>query len=131
MKEIVLKAFNIEDFGKVESGDKVDEHTFLDLIEPLDDFKSIEIISSIEPNLLKNVIIESISKSERFVSPFIFLFKVRSDLEFKIMKRRYLTLLYTDCVFKIKKSIPRTYIGVHVIIGFPGESEVNFIQNFF
>ncbi len=132
IKEIVLTGVNIGDYGKGENGNKIHNHTFLDLVKNLDNVKSIERIriSSIEPNLLKNETIKFISKSKSFVPHFHIPLQSGSDYILKKMKRRYLTPLYADRVFKIKKYIPNACIGVDVIVGFPGESDEHFIKTY-
>jgi threonylcarbamoyladenosine tRNA methylthiotransferase MtaB len=87
-------------------------------------------ISSIEPNLLKNEIIEFVSKSKSFVPHFHIPLQSGSDEVLKKMKRRYMTSLYKERVLKIKKCMPDACIGVDVICGFPGESEENFIETY-
>ena len=108
------------------------KHTFLELINALDNLKLIERIriSSIEPNLLKNEIIDFVSKSHCFVPHFHIPLQSGSDMILKKMKRRYLTPLYLDRVLKIKKLIPNACIGVDVIVGFPGESDDSFIDTY-
>jgi threonylcarbamoyladenosine tRNA methylthiotransferase MtaB len=132
IKEIVLTGVNIGDYGKGEDGNKKHNHTFLDMIKALDDVDPVERIriSSIEPNLLKNEAIEFISKSKRFVPHFHIPLQSGSDLILKKMKRRYLTSLYSERVLKIKTLIPNACIGVDVIVGFPGESNDNFIETY-
>jgi len=132
VKEIVLTGVNIGDYGKGENGDKKHNHTFLDLIIALDKVNLIHRIriSSIEPNLLKNEIIEFVSKSKSFVPHFHIPLQSGSDEVLKKMKRRYMTSLYKERVLKIKKCMPDACIGVDVICGFPGESQENFIETY-
>ena len=132
VKEIVLTGVNIGDYGKGEFGNKIHKHTFLDLIQALDKIKSINRfrISSIEPNLLKNEIVEFISKSNRFVPHFHIPLQSGSDTILKKMKRRYLTSLYAERISLIKKNMPNACIGVDVIVGFPGETDENFIETY-
>ena len=87
-------------------------------------------ISSIEPNLLKNEIIEFVSKSKSFVPHFHIPLQSGSDEILKKMKRRYMTSMYKERVLKIKQCMPDACIGVDVICGFPGESEENFIETY-
>ena len=132
INEIVLTGVNIGDYGKGEKGNKKHKHTFLDMIKALDNVTSIERIriSSIEPNLLRNEIIDFISKSKRFVPHFHIPLQSGSDNILKKMKRRYLTSLYKERVMKIKELIPKACIGIDVIVGFPGESDKDFITTY-
>lgn len=132
IKEIVLTGVNIGDYGKGEFGNKKHEHTFYELIENLDKVKGIQRIriSSIEPNLLKNEIIEFVSKSKSFVPHFHIPLQSGSDELLKKMKRRYLRKTYTDRVQKIKEMMPNACIGVDVIVGFPGETDTLFLETY-
>ena len=132
IKEIVLTGVNIGDYGKNSSGLKKYDYTFLDLIKVLDEINEINRIriSSIEPNLLKNEIIEFISTSRNFVPHFHIPLQSGSDLILKKMKRRYLTSLYKSRIMKIKEHIPHACIGADVIVGFPGESEEQFMNTY-
>lgn len=132
IKEIVLTGVNIGDYGKGEFGNKKHEHTFLELVQELDQVENIERIriSSIEPNLLRNETIEFVSKSERFVPHFHIPLQSGSDEILKKMKRRYLTKLYLDRITKIREVLPNACIGVDVIVGFPGETEEHFLETY-
>lgn len=132
IKEIVLTGVNIGDYGKGEFGNKKHEHTFLELVQELDQIEAIERIriSSIEPNLLKNETIDFISKSNRFVPHFHIPLQSGSDEILKKMKRRYLSNLYLDRVTKIREVMPNACIGVDVIVGFPGETEELFMETY-
>tara|TARA_X000001036_G_scaffold87169_1_gene79258 strand:- start:2811 stop:4112 length:1302 start_codon:yes stop_codon:yes gene_type:complete len=132
IKEIVLTGVNIGDYGKNSSGLKKYDYTFFDLIKVLDEINEINRIriSSIEPNLLKNEIIEFISTSRNFVPHFHIPLQSGSDLILKKMKRRYLTSLYKSRIMKIKEHIPHACIGADVIVGFPGESEEQFMNTY-
>ena len=132
IKEIVLTGVNIGDFGKGEFGDKKHEHTFFDLVQALDKVEGIHRlrISSIEPNLLKNETIDFVSKSNSFVPHFHIPLQSGSDEILKQMKRRYLRGLYFDRVKKIKEVMPHACIGVDVIVGFPDESEEQFLETY-
>lgn len=132
IKEIVLTGVNIGDYGKGEFGNKKHEHTFLDLIKELDDVEGIERIriSSIEPNLLKDESIDLVANSQRFVPHFHIPLQSGSDFLLKKMKRRYLTKLYCERIFKIKEVMPHAAIGVDVIVGFPGETEELFLETY-
>ncbi|HKL37213.1 MAG TPA: MiaB/RimO family radical SAM methylthiotransferase, partial [Salegentibacter sp.] len=98
IKEIVLTGVNIGDYGKGEFGNKKHEHTFLDLVKALDEVDGIERlrISSIEPNLLKNETIDFVADSNTFVPHFHIPLQSGSDALLKLMKRRYMSSLYTD-----------------------------------
>ncbi|WP_036155083.1 tRNA (N(6)-L-threonylcarbamoyladenosine(37)-C(2))-methylthiotransferase MtaB [Maribacter forsetii] len=132
IKEIVLTGVNIGDYGKGEFGNKKHEHTFLELVEALDDVDGIHRlrISSIEPNLLKNETIEFVSQSKTFVPHFHIPLQSGSDDLLKLMKRRYMTNLYKERVEKIKEVMPNCCIGVDVIVGFPGETEEHFLETY-
>ena len=132
IKEIVLTGVNIGDYGKGEFGNKKHEHTFLDLVQELDKIETIERIriSSIEPNLLKNETIDFVAQSNRFVPHFHIPLQSGSDKILKLMRRRYLRDLYAERVKKIKSVMPHCCIGVDVIVGFPGESEDDFLDTY-
>lgn len=133
IKEIVLTGVNIGDYGKGEFGNKKHDNTFLELVERLDKETKVERlrISSIEPNLLKNELIEYTLNSQRFVPHFHVPLQSGCDELLKKMKRRYLTALYRERVAKIKEIMPDACIGVDVIVGFPGETEENFMETYY
>ncbi len=132
IKEIVLTGVNIGDYGKGENGNKKHENTFLDLVKALDRISSIERIriSSIEPNLLKDETIEFVANSQRFVPHFHIPLQSGSNKILKLMRRRYLRELYVERVAKIKALMPHCCIGVDVIVGFPGETEEDFLETY-
>lgn len=132
VKEIVLTGVNLGDFGKGLHGGKKKEENFLELVQALDEVNGIERfrISSIEPNLLKDEIIEFVSKSKRFAPHFHIPLQSGSDKILKLMRRRYLRDLYTERVAKIKSLMPHCCIGVDVIVGFPGETEEDFLDTY-
>jgi threonylcarbamoyladenosine tRNA methylthiotransferase MtaB len=132
IKEIVLTGVNIGDYGKGEFGNKRHEHTFLDLVKELNLVDGIERIriSSIEPNLLKDETIDLVSTSKSFVPHFHIPLQSGSDEVLKKMKRRYLTQLYRNRVSKIREVMPDACIGVDVIVGFPGETEEEFMKTY-
>ena len=132
IKEIVLTGVNIGDYGKGEFGNKKHEHTFFDLVKELDMVKGIARlrISSIEPNLLKNETIDFVANSNHFVPHFHIPLQSGSDAILKQMKRRYLTNLYTERVTAIKTKMPHACIGVDVIVGFPGETDDDFLETY-
>lgn len=132
IREIVLTGVNVGDYGKGEFGNKKHEHTFLELIQELDKVETIDRlrISSIEPNLLRNEIIEFVATSQRFVPHFHIPLQSGSDALLKQMKRRYLTDLYLNRVNKIYELMPHACIGVDVIVGFPGETDELFLETY-
>ena len=126
VKEIVLTGVNLGDFGK-NTGE-----TFFDLIKELDKVEGIERIriSSIEPNLLTNEIIEFVAESKCFVPHFHIPLQSGSDKILKAMRRRYQRDLYGERVASIKKLMPDCCIGVDVITGFPSETEEDFLDTY-
>ena len=132
MNEIVLTGVNIGDYGKGEHGDKKHKHTFLELIRALDDVKPINRIriSSIEPNLLSLETISFVSQSKRFVPHFHIPLQSGSD---RILKKYEETLshsLYRERVEWIKNKMQEACIGVDVIVGYPGETEEDFLATY-
>ena len=132
IKEIVLTGVNIGDYGKGEFGNKKHEHTFLELVQELDQIEGIERlrISSIEPNLLKNETIAFVSQSRTFVPHFHIPLQSGSNDILKLMKRRYQREIYTERVAKIREVMPHACIGVDVIVGFPGETDDHFLETY-
>ncbi len=130
--EIVLTGVNIGDYGKGEFGNKRHEHTFQQLVEALDEQEGISRlrISSIEPNLLSDETISFVAQSKRFVPHFHVPLQSGSDTILKKMKRRYLSPLYRNRVAHIKTAMPDACIGVDVIVGFPGETEEEFLKTY-
>ncbi|MDQ3111672.1 MAG: tRNA (N(6)-L-threonylcarbamoyladenosine(37)-C(2))-methylthiotransferase MtaB [Bacteroidota bacterium] len=131
-KEIVLTGVNLGDFGKGMNGGRTKDEDFFELVQALDEVDGIERIriSSIEPNLLKDEIIEFVSRSKRFVPHFHIPLQSGSDKILKAMRRRYLRELYSERVAKIKSLMPHCCIGVDVIVGFPGETEEDFLETY-
>lgn len=117
-KEIVLTGVNIGDFGKTTG------ETFFDLVKALDEVEGIERyrISSIEPNLLTDEIIEFVSTSKRFMPHFHIPLQSGCDEVLKLMRRRYDTELFASKIKKIKQLMPDAFIGVDVIVGTRGET---------
>ena len=132
IKEIVLTGVNIGDYGKGEFGNKNHKNTFLELVTALDKIDGISRvrISSIEPNLLSNDIINFVSNSKKFVPHFHIPMQSGSDTILKLMKRRYLSKLYRDRINHVKQVMPNACIGADVIVGFPGESEEEFMETY-
>lgn len=126
INEIVLTGVNIGDFGANEN------FGFIDLIKALDEVDTVDRfrISSIEPNLLKNDIIEFVAVSKRFMPHFHIPLQSGSDKLLKLMRRRYLRELYKGRVEVIKNIMPHCCIGVDVIVGFPGESDDDFLETY-
>lgn len=129
IKEIVLTGINLGDFGKTENTEL--NSNFFDLVKELDSL-DLDIrfrISSIEPNLLSNDIINFISTSKKFVQHFHIPLQSGSDSVLKLMRRRYDTKLYRSRIEKINKLMPDACIGVDVIVGFPGEDDDLFLES--
>lgn len=129
VKEIVLTGVNTGDFG-IQNGIRVSK--FIDLVKSLDEVADIERIriSSIEPNLLTNEIIDFVSRSKKFVPHFHVPLQSGSNKILKLMRRRYLRELYEERVGKIKSTLPYCCIGVDVIVGFPGETKDDFFETY-
>lgn len=129
VKEIVLTGVNIGDFG-VRDGKRQDR--FVDLVKALDEVEGIDRIriSSIEPNLLTNEIIEFVAQSKRFVPHFHMPLQSGNNKVLAQMRRRYKRELYAERVAKIKSLMPNCCIGVDVIVGFPGETREDFIDTY-
>ena len=134
VKEIVLTGVNIGDFSPspLAPGGGMKKLGFLDLIRELDIVEGIERfrISSIEPNLLSNEIIEFVARSKRFVPHFHIPLQSGSNKILGLMKRRYRQELYTERVAKIKEIMPNCCIGVDVIVGHPGETDELFLETY-
>lgn len=129
VKEIVLTGVNTGDFGLQHRKRK---ERFIDLIQALDSVSDIDRfrISSIEPNLLTNEIIEFVGASRRFAPHFHIPLQSGSNRILRLMRRRYQRELYTKRVEKIKTEMPHACIGVDVIVGFPGERDEDFLETF-
>jgi threonylcarbamoyladenosine tRNA methylthiotransferase MtaB len=128
VKEIVLTGVNTGDYGKGIEGD----YTFFDIVKRLDEVDGIERfrISSIEPNLLTDEIIEFVAQSKRFMPHFHIPLQSGSDKMLKLMQRRYKSDLYKSRVEKIKSVMPHACIGVDVIVGFPQETDDDFLDTY-
>lgn len=129
VKEVVLTGVNTGDFGLQ---DGIRKERFIDLIRALDAIEGINRfrISSIEPNLLSNEIIEFVASSRHFVPHFHIPLQSGSNKILKLMKRRYQRELYKERVERIKSVMPHCCIGVDVIVGFPGESNEDFLETY-
>ena len=132
VKEIVLTGINLGDFGKGGEGGKKHGENFFELIKALDEQTNIPRyrISSIEPNLLTNEIIEWVAQSKRFMPHFHIPLQSGSDAVLKLMQRRYNSKLYADRITAIKSIMPHACIGVDVIVGSPGETDAYFKESF-
>lgn len=121
-KEIILTGVNIGDFGQGNG------ESFLQLIKVLEKVDSIQRfrISSIEPNLLTDEIIEFVAESNKFMPHFHIPLQSGSDNVLKLMKRKYDTALFRSKINRIKELVPDAFIGVDVIVGVRGESEEDF-----
>lgn len=138
VKEIVLTGVNLGDFGKGPDGAGFPariggrEENFFELVKELEKVKGIQRyrISSIEPNLLTDGIIEFVANSDKFMPHFHIPLQSGSNKILGMMRRRYKRELYADRVQLIKTLMPHCAIGVDVIVGFPGETEDDFKETF-
>ena len=128
-KEIILSGINIGDYGIVEGKRKF---TFYSLIKEINKIKTkVRFrISSIEPNLLSDEIIDLVHSSNKFVNHFHIPLQSGNNKILKNMSRRYNTALYSDRINRIKSKMPDACIGCDVIVGFPGESDKDFLETF-
>jgi len=124
-KEIVLTGVNIGDFGHTT------KENFLNLLKELDKVEGVERyrISSIEPNLLSEEIIDFVARSNRFAPHFHMPLQSGSDAVLKLMRRRYDTALFRHKVERIKQILPHAFIGVDVIVGVRGETDNYFSES--
>jgi threonylcarbamoyladenosine tRNA methylthiotransferase MtaB len=129
VKEIVLTGVNLGDFG---IRDGIRENKFLDLVQALDQVDGIDRIriSSIEPNLLADEIIEFVSQSNKFVPHFHIPLQSGCNKVLALMRRRYKREVYAERVTKIKTLMPDCCIGVDVIVGFPDETQEDFLDTY-
>ena len=125
-KEIVITGINTGDFGRT-TGEK-----FIDLLRALDGVDGIERyrISSIEPNLITDEIIEFCAKSPKFVPHFHIPLQSGSTRILGLMRRRYTADRYRERIAKIRELMPDSFLGVDVIVGFPGEGEEEFMETY-
>ncbi len=126
IKEIVLTGVNTGDFG-ANTGENF--YQLLKALEKVEGLKRLR-VSSIEPNLLTDEIIELAAQSNVIVPHFHIPLQSGSDEILKSMRRKYLTDLYTSRVQKIKSLMPHCCIGVDVIVGYPGETEEHFLETY-
>ena len=127
VKEIVLTGINLGDFGKDDNGKKTGED-FYGLLQAIENNEGVERyrISSVEPNLLLEPIIEFVAKSKKIMPHFHVPLQSGSNKILGLMRRRYKKELYAEKISLIKKLMPHCCIGVDVITGFPRESEEDF-----
>ena len=132
VQEVVLTGVNIGDYGKGELGNKRHDHRFIDLLLALDEVDGLDRIriSSIEPNLLNQEVIDFVSGSQRFVPHFHIPLQSGNNEILGLMKRRYQRELYQERVEAILARHPDACIGVDVIVGFPGETEDHFLDTY-
>jgi threonylcarbamoyladenosine tRNA methylthiotransferase MtaB len=126
IKEIILTGVNTGDFGR-STGE-----SFISLLEALNDVNGIERIriSSIEPNLITPDIVNLVAQKGKFLPHFHIPLQSGSNHILGLMKRRYSRELFADKVLNIKGNIPNVFIGVDIIVGFPGETDEDFIQSY-
>ncbi len=135
-QEIVLTGVNLGDFGNgtavIEGERPKKEALFIDLIRALDEQVDIARfrISSIEPNLLTDEIIAFVAQSRRFMPHFHVPLQSGNDKQLRDMRRRYRRELYAERVATIKRLMPHACIGCDVIVGFPGETEEDFLETY-
>lgn len=128
VKEVVLTGVNLGDFGKGPDGQSQQPESFFELVQHLEKAEGIQRyrISSIEPNLLSNSIIELVANSNKFMPHFHIPLQSGSNKILGLMRRRYKRELYAERVGLIKTLMPHCCIGVDVIVGFPGETDEDF-----
>ena len=126
LKEIVITGVNTGDFGRT-TGEKM-----IDLLRALNEVEGIERyrISSIEPNLITDEIIEFCAASPKFQHHFHIPLQSGSDRILGLMRRRYTSAKFADRIEKIRSLMPDAFIGIDVITGFPGETEEDFQQTY-
>jgi threonylcarbamoyladenosine tRNA methylthiotransferase MtaB len=131
VKEIVLTGVNLGDFG-LQGPERQRKEDFTQLVQALDKTEGIQRfrISSCEPNLLTDDIIQTVAASRRFMPHFHLPLQSGSDKILGLMRRRYRRALYADRVARIKELMPHAGIGVDVIVGFPGETEADFLETY-
>ena len=132
VREIVLTGVNIGDYGKHIAGNDTQKITFFELVKALDEQVPVSRfrISSIEPNLLTDEIINFVAQSERFMPHFHIPLQSGSDKMLTLMRRRYRRNLYAERVASIKRAMPHACIGVDVIVGHPGETHEDFLDTY-
>jgi threonylcarbamoyladenosine tRNA methylthiotransferase MtaB len=128
VKEIVLTGVNLGDFGLNTQGERTEN--FTQLVSALEQQQAVPRyrISSIEPNLLTSEIIETVAVGSSFMPHFHIPLQSGSNKTLAAMRRRYRSELYAEKVALIKKVMPHAAIGVDVIVGFPGETQEDFLE---
>lgn len=131
VKEIVLTGVNLGDFG-LQGPERQRVEDFTQLVKALDEVEGIRRfrISSCEPNLLTDEIIQTVAASRRFMPHFHLPLQSGSDKILGLMRRRYRRALYAERVARIKELMPHAGIGVDVIVGFPGETPADFLETY-
>ena len=135
-REIVLTGVNLGDFGNgtavIEGERAKKEALFIDLLRALEGVEEVSRfrISSIEPNLLTEEIIGFVAESQRFMPHFHVPLQSGNDRQLRDMRRRYQRDLYADRVALIKQKMPQACIGCDIIVGFPGETEADFLETY-
>ena len=126
IKEIILTGVNIGDFGKTTG------ESFLALITALDSLDGVDRyrISSIEPNLLTSEIIDFVAHSQKFLPHFHIPLQSGSDKILGLMRRRYKRELFAEKIHTIKAAMPQAFLGIDIIVGFPGETEKEFLESY-
>lgn len=126
IKEIILTGVNIGDFGKTTG------ESFFALVKALNEVEGIERyrISSIEPNLLTEEIIEFVAKSKKFLPHFHIPLQSGSNKILGLMRRRYKRELFADKVRQVRAAMPHAFLGIDIIVGFPGETEEEFMESY-
>ncbi len=123
-KEIVLTGVNVGDFGRTTG------ESFLELVRALDTVEAVERyrISSIEPNLLSDAVIEFCATSKKFMPHFHIPLQAGTNKILARMRRRYTTELFAERIAKVRELMPDAFIGIDIIVGFPGESDDDFLS---
>lgn len=131
VKEIVLTGVNLGDFG-LQGPERTRVEDFPQLVRALDAVAGIRRfrISSCEPNLLTDNILDTVAASARFMPHFHLPLQSGSDKILGLMRRRYRRAFYASRVARIKALMPHACIGVDVIVGFPGETEADFLETY-
>ena len=131
VKEIVLTGVNLGDFG-LQGPERERREDFTQLVQALDAVAGIRRfrISSCEPNLLTDEILTTVAASARFMPHFHIPLQSGSDKILGLMRRRYQRALYASRVARIKELMPHACIGVDVIVGFPGETDADFLDTY-
>ncbi len=125
-REIVVTGINTGDFGRTTGEKFIDLLIALDAVEGIDRYR----ISSIEPNLLTDEVIEFCAQSSKFQPHFHIPLQSGSDTILGLMRRRYTTAKFADRIASVRRAMPDAFIGIDVIVGFPGESEEYFMETY-